>query len=165
MPTPQSSRERGFTIIETLIVLAIAGLILLIVFLAIPALQRNSRNNERKQDAQAVLEAVSRYALSHGGNFVDCGHDSTGSCMGNGNLLQYSNISYYHDNDQVVVRSLPPSTNAPAPTDKEVIYVYNHQKCALGGARATAQGAGYSDVVALYALETANSTAWRCQQI
>lgn len=31
---------RGFTIVEVMIVLAIAGLIMLIVFLAIPALQR-----------------------------------------------------------------------------------------------------------------------------
>ena len=34
----------GFTIIEIMIVLAIAGLIMLIVFLAVPALQRASRN-------------------------------------------------------------------------------------------------------------------------
>ncbi|HPW47952.1 MAG TPA: prepilin-type N-terminal cleavage/methylation domain-containing protein, partial [Candidatus Saccharibacteria bacterium] len=33
--------QKGFTIIEVLIVLAIAALILLIVFLAVPALQRN----------------------------------------------------------------------------------------------------------------------------
>jgi prepilin-type N-terminal cleavage/methylation domain-containing protein len=34
----------GFTIIEVMIVLAIAGLILLIVFLAVPALEREARN-------------------------------------------------------------------------------------------------------------------------
>jgi len=43
-------RTEGFTIIEVLIVLAIAGLILLIVFLAVPALQRNSRNTRRRND-------------------------------------------------------------------------------------------------------------------
>jgi prepilin-type N-terminal cleavage/methylation domain-containing protein len=41
----KQKREAGFTIIEVLIVLAIAALILLIVFLAVPALQRNARNN------------------------------------------------------------------------------------------------------------------------
>ncbi|MDQ3065292.1 MAG: prepilin-type N-terminal cleavage/methylation domain-containing protein, partial [bacterium] len=35
------NNNKGFTIIEVLIVLAIAGLIMLIVFLAVPALQRN----------------------------------------------------------------------------------------------------------------------------
>ena len=41
--------NQGFTIIEVMIVLAIAGLILLIVFLAVPALQRNGRNTTKKQ--------------------------------------------------------------------------------------------------------------------
>ena len=33
--------KKGFTIVETLIVLAIIGAIMLVVFLAVPALQRN----------------------------------------------------------------------------------------------------------------------------
>jgi hypothetical protein len=41
-----------------LIVLAIAGLILLVVFLAVPALQRNQRNNARKQEAARISAAV-----------------------------------------------------------------------------------------------------------
>ena len=52
----KTKREEGFTIIEVLIVLAIAGLILLIVFLAIPALQRNSRNTQRKNDSAGVSQ-------------------------------------------------------------------------------------------------------------
>lgn len=54
-------RNGGFTIIEVLIVLAIAGLILLVVFLAVPALQRNSRNTQAKNAASAVLGAISEY--------------------------------------------------------------------------------------------------------
>ena len=47
-------RAEGFTIIEVLIVLAIAGLILLVVFLAVPALQRNARNTQRNaEDCEA----------------------------------------------------------------------------------------------------------------
>src|ERR1700709_157910 len=60
-------RESGFTIIEVLIVLAIAGLILLIVFLAVPALQRNSRNTAIKNDVQNVLGGVSEYAGANNG--------------------------------------------------------------------------------------------------
>lgn len=52
-------KSEGFTIIEVLIVLAIAGLIMLIVFLAIPALQRNSRNNARNNDGSRISAAVS----------------------------------------------------------------------------------------------------------
>jgi prepilin-type N-terminal cleavage/methylation domain-containing protein len=50
--------QKGFTIIEVLIVLAIAGLILLIVFLAVPALQRNSRNTQRRTDVTRLLGSV-----------------------------------------------------------------------------------------------------------
>src|SRR6476469_2520284 len=55
MFTKLNKRNEGFTIIEVLIVLAIAGLIMLIVFLAVPALQRNSRNTQRRNDVQAAL--------------------------------------------------------------------------------------------------------------
>lgn len=54
----KTKREEGFTIIEVLIVLAIAGLIILIVFLAVPALQRNSRNTQRKNDVAAIASAA-----------------------------------------------------------------------------------------------------------
>lgn len=60
-------REKGFTIIEVLIVLAIAGLILLIVFLAVPALQRSSRNTQRKNDAAAIASAIANYINNNGG--------------------------------------------------------------------------------------------------
>jgi len=62
----QKSTE-GFTIIEVMIVLAIAGLILLIVFLAVPALQRNARNTSRKNDVAAVLGAASEFESNNNG--------------------------------------------------------------------------------------------------
>ncbi len=60
-------KAKGFTIIEVLIVLAIAGLILLIVFLAVPALQRNSRNTSRRADVSAILAAVNEYVANSTG--------------------------------------------------------------------------------------------------
>jgi prepilin-type N-terminal cleavage/methylation domain-containing protein len=59
--------DKGFTIIEVMIVLAIAGLIMLIVFLAIPALQRNSRNTQRKNDVAAILAAVNEFSNNNNG--------------------------------------------------------------------------------------------------
>jgi prepilin-type N-terminal cleavage/methylation domain-containing protein len=59
--------NQGFTIIEVLIVLAIAGLILLIVFLAVPALQRNSRNTQRRNDVSALLAGVQEFANNNNG--------------------------------------------------------------------------------------------------
>ena len=60
-------KTEGFTIIEVLIVLAIAGLILLIVFLAVPALQRNARNSSRKNDASRIATASSNFVNNNNG--------------------------------------------------------------------------------------------------
>jgi prepilin-type N-terminal cleavage/methylation domain-containing protein len=61
------NKSDGFTIIEVLIVLAIAGLIMLIVFLAVPALNRNSHNTVIKSDASALAGAFSEYASNNDG--------------------------------------------------------------------------------------------------
>src|SRR5277367_1463495 len=63
----QLKNEKGFTIIEVMIVLAIAGLILLIVFLAVPALQRNSRNTQRKSDVGRVGSAIQTVIANNNG--------------------------------------------------------------------------------------------------
>ncbi|HSX05760.1 MAG TPA: type II secretion system protein [Candidatus Saccharimonadales bacterium] len=60
-------RSAGFTIIEVLIVLAIAGLILLVVFLAVPAVQRSQRNQSRKADVKSLLAATSEFTSNNGG--------------------------------------------------------------------------------------------------
>jgi prepilin-type N-terminal cleavage/methylation domain-containing protein len=63
----QKSNNKGFTIIEVMIVLAIAGLIILIVLLAVPALQRNGRNTALKNDASAIAAAVSTFQSDNDG--------------------------------------------------------------------------------------------------
>lgn len=67
MKTRSTKETRGFTIIEVMIVLAIAGLILAIVLLAVPALQRSQRNNARRSDAVHVAGLASDYISNHGG--------------------------------------------------------------------------------------------------
>lgn len=63
----RSADQKGFTIIEVLIVLAIVGLIMLIVFLAVPALQRSSRNTQIKNDVQNVVGGVSEFQNANNG--------------------------------------------------------------------------------------------------
>lgn len=60
-------QSEGFTIIEVLIVLAIAGLIMLIVFLAVPALQRNSRTTQVKNAAGAILTTMNEFVTNNNG--------------------------------------------------------------------------------------------------
>ncbi len=68
MPNDETRKSKGFTIIEVLIVLAIAGLILLIVFLAVPALNRNSRNTQRRTDVSKFLGGVQEVANNTNGD-------------------------------------------------------------------------------------------------
>jgi len=54
----QQLKQAGFTIIEVVLVLAIAALIFLMVFIALPALQRSQRDDARKKDVTIVASAV-----------------------------------------------------------------------------------------------------------
>lgn len=53
-----TTNKRGFTIIETMVVLIVASLIMSIVFIAIPQLQKNQRNHARRQDIRSLIFAV-----------------------------------------------------------------------------------------------------------
>ncbi len=162
-----SRREAGFTIVETIIVLAAASLILMIVLLALPALQRNSRNNQRNQDAQTILQAVSRYELNHAGT-IPTTHDLQNFL----NTYQKGDLTVFDPADSTISLTVntPPATNSPEtyppspPLGLNSMVINNHAKCVQGGT-ASNQGAGYSDVVALYSIETAHDKAPRCQQL
>ena len=64
-------KTKGFTIIEVVLVLAIAGLIFLMVFVALPALQAGQRDTARKNDASTVLSAVNTYISGNRGGLPD----------------------------------------------------------------------------------------------
>ena len=62
-----SKNKKGFTIIEVVLVLAIAGLIFLMVFIALPALQRSQRNTQREDDLSRILTAANDYQTNNNG--------------------------------------------------------------------------------------------------
>lgn len=160
----KTPKAAGFTITETLIVLAVAGLILIMIFTAIPALTRNSRNNQRKQDIQSILAAVSHYELNHSANFPT-------NVELQPFLDQFAHLSYYdpsavttHGTDNAAGGIVPILNNSPG--GLEAVDVYNHAKCDSNSpGNATTGGAGYRDVVALYALETNGGQSLQCQQL
>lgn len=164
--------NQGFTIVETIIVLAIAGLILLVVLLAIPALERSSRNNNRRQDVQTILAAVSKHELNNSGNMPQASD--------NPSFLQFDKLTYYDKNIQynpstptanginlyISADGQAAATQAnPSSVPLDAVYIYNHKKC--DGSTATTAGAAFSDVVALYSIETGTSGAlsMQCQQL
>lgn len=61
-------KDKGFTIIEVVLVLAIAGLIFLVVFLALPALQRSQRDSQRKSDLGRLMSQITAYASNNQGS-------------------------------------------------------------------------------------------------
>ncbi|MBS7346575.1 MAG: type II secretion system protein [Candidatus Sacchiramonaceae bacterium] len=72
------SHKPAFTIIEVVLVLAIAGLIFLMVFIALPALQRSQRDTQRKQDVDRMYDATNRWLANNRGRTIRNLHDIGG---------------------------------------------------------------------------------------
>jgi len=68
MNVQKRNNQKGFTIIEVVLVLAIAGLIFLMVFIALPALQRNQRDTQRRNDLSRAQTAVQNYQTNNRGS-------------------------------------------------------------------------------------------------
>ena len=65
MAKSNTNSKKGFTIIEVVLVLAIAGLIFLMVFIALPAMQRSQRDTQRRNDMGRVQTALLQYQTNH----------------------------------------------------------------------------------------------------
>ncbi len=70
----------GFTIIEVVLVLAIAGLIFLMVFIALPALQRAQRDTQRRDDMARLGTALTNYQTNNNGRLPNDTGDSLIHC-------------------------------------------------------------------------------------
>lgn len=151
--------QRGFTIIEVLIVLAIGGLILLIVFLAVPALQRNSRNTQRASDIAALGGALSEYVNNN--NAVLPVDDASWEA----NVKPNYKFGYYDAslNTTVVYNKNNSAANRTAVTNPDVINVHTYTKC--NGNNAVGAGASSRSVVALYAVEGGNGAIPQCKEL
>lgn len=75
----RTNQEKGFTIIEVVLVLAIAGLIFLMIFIAWPALQKNQRDTAKKNDVAVVATALGTWKSNKRGALpVDNSTNPTG---------------------------------------------------------------------------------------
>lgn len=153
-----SKDQKGFTIIEVLIVLAIAGLILLIVFLAVPSLQRNSRNTARKADISAILGAMSEFTNNNGGQFpATC---AAGAC----NTSPWLTNAKIGTIDAALVAFTNRTTaGIPAtPTALDAVNISNYAKCNPTGTAAVTTNASKRSLVAVYLVETGGSNTPQC---
>lgn len=62
-----TNSKKGFTIIEVVLVLAIAGLIFLMVFLALPAMQASQRDTERRNALSLFASQLTQYSANNRG--------------------------------------------------------------------------------------------------
>lgn len=76
--------KSGFTIIEVVLVLAIAALIFLIVFLAVPALQRGQRDTQRRNDIGRALSAIQQSQSNNRGTLPTLDATFVGNYLTNG---------------------------------------------------------------------------------
>ena len=160
-----TKNKKGFTIIEVVLVLAIAGLIFLMVFIALPALQRSQRNTRRRSDMARVLAQFTEYQSNNAGkmpsdsteiqNFVDR------------YLVGQSGQNAFADSDCANEQFCDPdgtnyrfSSTAPLDTPSTAlsgaldhnVYYYKDSKC--GGTEGLpSDGSGDRDIAILYILE------------
>jgi len=149
----KQQKSDGFTIIEVLIVLAIAGLILLIVFLAVPNLQRNSRNTQRKNDVQSILGAISEYESNNAGGLPTAYSD--GNITGTGSASAGVKLGYYTD-----VAFADGKSSAVGPLSGDTVEIVTGAQCDTGG---KTKAGSARQVAALYQTETSSGFSATCQ--
>lgn len=143
-------KSEGFTIIEVMIVLAIAGLIILVVLLAVPALQRNSRNTALKNDAAAIAAAVSEYSSNYNGATPSSVTQSDSEVtIGNGTNSSTAKVQA----GTSVVTTTPGS-------DPGTLYVRVGQKCTSDTGTDTTTSR--RSVAIVYNIETSSGVAGKC---
>ena len=143
----KDKRQEGFTIIEVLIVLAIAGLIILIVFLAVPALQRNSRNTQRTNDGSLIAAGVNECLNNRNGQ-----DDSCNAWTGE--------IDQFVDDDRLAqIETVAPGTALPGPNDLTTANFGFSERCLDDGSDVDpAASPSDRDFVVLYRVENTTGT-------
>lgn len=145
-------QTQGFTIIEVLIVLAIAGLIILIVFLAVPALQRNSRNTRVRNDASKALGAIQETANNNNGTLAATTTTPNALAPANANYSQITAVDY-----EIHASSFQAT---PGTLVRDTLYIRNFSICTAGsGGQTGVTGGTARQVTVTYLIESPGATA------
>jgi len=138
--------NKGFTIVEVLIVLAIAGAILAAILVAVPALQRNSRNTQVKQAATA-LAAGAQESESVNNGTAPTAITASGA---------WTNST---STTTTVSGSVKIATAGTIPSSISADTVYPVFGALCSGNTATATGASSSNIAIVYAVEAGTLTS------
>ena len=150
----QANERGGFTIIEVVLVLAIAGLIFLMVFIALPTLQRSQRDTQRRNDLARISTQISQYQTNNNGRLPAAGKldpqkDSTAlpTCSTSSGstsssaacfVRNYMNSVNASENEFIdpdgwayglTIEILTNGTQGTANDFDHMVYIYEHAKC------------------------------------
>jgi prepilin-type N-terminal cleavage/methylation domain-containing protein len=137
------TKQNGFTIIEVVLVLAIAALIFLMVFIALPALQRNQRDAARTTMSSKVAAAITSYQSNKRGvqppsgvalnGYIDGVAATTNDKFDDGTAAAVTDSLIDSRNYVVRVSTLPtgtpPAGGYVGEADTNGIQVYTGAKC------------------------------------
>ncbi|MFZ2544508.1 MAG: type II secretion system protein [Candidatus Saccharimonadales bacterium] len=147
-PYKQSDQTtKGFTIIEVVLVLAIAGLIFLMVFLALPALQRSQRDTDRKNALSRISTQLVNYQTSNRGGIPD---ETKLTARDSGFVTKYlgGNVSVagseYIDPSSGDGYTLSYNDNSSDTPDAGEIFYATGKLCGLDGAITNGTGRQYA---------------------
>lgn len=157
--------KKGFTIIEVVLVLGIAALIFLLVFIAVPAMNRGQRDNARKNDVGLVGSAMNNYSNNNNGSYPNTAQLRTFFTSGTSKLSGNSDVN------QLEVRTISSGSELTIQQgsnsghiDYDKIWVYTGASCV--GQEGTAykiKKAGRRQLAMLVRLEGNGSGQVFCQ--
>ena len=165
---------KGFTIIEVVLVLAIAGLIFLMVFIALPNMQRSQRDTQRRNDYAALSANITNYISNNNGQLPADGAtlaanryvNTTGKDPDGSNYtVKVINLTSGQTAETIAGGSvLAPLARRGAPK----VFVYTHADCsgtATAGANAGTYIPKYNSAARAYAVYGQLETGTYCQAV
>ncbi len=129
-------KNQGFTIVETLIVLAIAALILIIVLIAVPDLQRSAKNSNIRSDAQNVASAIQTFEGNNQGEIPGLVTAANGVVTVNNKGASGVPATGHIQNSTTIYPIITtPTTETYSSSNDTTIYIETNSQCptSLGG--------------------------------
>lgn len=155
-------KSQGFTIVETLIVLAIVGVMMLVVFLAVPALNRNSHNNGYRTDANNLLAGVSEYVGNSGGS-LPSDQTATDSVVTSANTKSITKLTFGGANPALAPTIAYGTTASATVANLSSAVIVTGVKCsAANSGQLTKTGASARSFAIVFAIETTGTPTLQC---
>jgi len=161
MKSKNINHSKGFTIIETLIVLAIAATIFLVVFLAVTALDRSSRNTARKDDAAAILAGVGDFAANNNGSLPTAFGVTTAptyALSGAGGTVP-SDVKLAHYNTATILTAATGTVIGIGTYTSDILVIDENATCSSSSAAGSGSTGSYAII---YTIESGSAFVQQC---